>query len=232
MGREDLLFVDYKISNLLVIACDSVTCHREFQCETEVDGCVDDSVEAEDFLLAVGILRIVTNADSCVHIGGQLGTAKEERTGSYAAAQNDAGNQSSFDGEIETCSLNLFLQAEDLFEDAGLVRVGFLKAKGGDLYPGHWDMGGESRRRAVCLDPDLLAEDDPGRIDKTIKNPWQFGQEKTDRVICEADEAVSESHYGTNKGEIYQGSDESGKLADDPSIRVDFHVATLVGVLR
>jgi hypothetical protein len=171
MIREDLLSVDNEIFALFRVACDGVKCHREFQSEIEFNGCVDNGIEAEDFLLAVGVLRVATNANSCVHIGGELGAAKEEGIGLYAAAQDNAGNHSSFDDEIETCSLKLFLEAEDLVEDAGFVGISLLKAKSEDLHPGFLDMLRESVRRAVDPDPDLLAEDDPGRVCKTIKDP-------------------------------------------------------------
>jgi hypothetical protein len=67
--------------------------------------------------------------------------------------------------------LKLFLEAEDLVEDTGLVGIGLLKAKGEDLHPGSWDMVRESAGRAINLDADLLAEDDPGRICKMVKDP-------------------------------------------------------------
>jgi len=174
MVCEDLFSIDDKISALFGIACDGVTCHREFECEIEFDGCVDNGIEAEDFLLAVGVLRMTPNANSCVPIGGELGTAKEEGIGFYAVAQDNAGDESSFDDEIEPCSLKLFLEAEDLVENAGLVGIGLLKAKGEDLHPRSWDMVRESVRRAVNLDPDFLAKDDPGRICKTIKDPLAY----------------------------------------------------------
>jgi hypothetical protein len=274
-----------------------------------------------------------------------VGAAKEEGIALSAVAQDNAGDESSFDDEIETCSLKLFLEAEDLVEDTGLVWISLLKAKGEDLHPGFRDVGGESVRRAVNFDPDLLAEDDPGRICKTVKDPlpdvsdnalelnhltvftevgaapvsgigWeeravgsqdfegeesqkvgylyegmenavvqgltqaifeigeggltgdkaianacidpvvlpldgvaqhlnecfhigilfevaeQFDQEQTHRVIGEANEAVSVGNDGADKGEIYQGRDESGKTANDAAVGVEFYIPALIGVLR
>jgi hypothetical protein len=92
MVCEDLFSVEDKIPALLGVACNGVTCHREFQSEIEFDGCVDNGIEAEDFLLAVGVLRMATNANSCVPVGGQFGAAKEEAIGLYAVAQDNAGD--------------------------------------------------------------------------------------------------------------------------------------------
>ena len=60
----------------------------------------------------------------------------------------------------------------------------------------------------------------------------QFDQEKTDRVVGEANETVSVGYDGADKGEVYQRRDKSGKAAADAAIRVDFNIPTLVGVLR
>ena len=66
--------------------------------------------------------------------------------------------------------MKLLLEAEDLVEDAGFVGIGLLKAKDAEIYPGSWEIGGESGRGAVCLDADFLAHDDSGRISKAIKD--------------------------------------------------------------
>jgi len=58
----------------------------------------------------------------------------------------------------------------------------------------------------------------------------QFQQKETDRVIAEADETIGMGYNGAGKGEIYQRRDESGKPADNPAIRMDFDMPTLVFV--
>jgi hypothetical protein len=80
--------------------------------------------------------------------------------------------------------LKLFLEAEDLVKDAGFVGIGLLKAKGEDLHPRSWGMGREFVRRAVCLDTDFFAHDNPGRISKAIK----------DSVADVADDALELDH--------------------------------------
>lgn len=181
---EELLSIGDKMSALLGIACDGGTGYREFQCEVELDGCVDDGIEAEDLLLAVGILRVSANPDAGILIRGQFGAAKEERVGFCAVTQDDAGDEAPFDNKIEPCPLKLFLEAEDLVKDAGFVGICLLKAKGEDFHPGSWDMGRESVRRAVCLDADFFAHDNPGRISKAIKDP----------VVDVADDALELDH--------------------------------------
>lgn len=60
----------------------------------------------------------------------------------------------------------------------------------------------------------------------------QLDQEKTDRVISESYKLVFMGDDGSDKGEVYEGTDESGKPADDAAIGVDFNIAPLVCIVR
>ena len=60
----------------------------------------------------------------------------------------------------------------------------------------------------------------------------ELQQKETDRVIGEADKAIFVGDNGADKGEVYQGRDESGKSANDPAVGMDFDVAALVVVFR
>jgi hypothetical protein len=114
-------------------------------------------------------LGIAAHSNSCIHVGRELGTTKEERIGLCAFTHDNFCDESPFDNKIEPRSLKLLLDAEDLVEDAGLVWIGLSKAKGEDLHLGSWYMVGESVGRAICFDANLLAQDDPGRICKAIQ---------------------------------------------------------------
>jgi hypothetical protein len=58
----------------------------------------------------------------------------------------------------------------------------------------------------------------------------ELQQEETDRVIGETRWAIGMGHNGADKGEIYQGRDESGKAADDTAVGMDFDIPGLVVV--
>lgn len=170
MVCKDLLSVGYKVSTLLGIACDGGAGYREFQTEIEFDGGVNDGIKPENFLLTIGILGVEANPDPGIQIGGEFWAAKKEGVCFRAVPHDDAGDNSSFDDEIETCTLKLLFETEDLVEDAGLVGIGFLKAKGKDLHLGFYDAGRESWRRAFCLNADFFAHDDSLRISESIKD--------------------------------------------------------------
>jgi hypothetical protein len=59
----------------------------------------------------------------------------------------------------------------------------------------------------------------------------QLDQEQADRVVGEANETISVGYDGADKGEVYQGRDESGKATDNAAVRVDFDIPALVAVL-
>ena len=88
----------------------------------------------------------------------QLGTPKEEGVGLGAIAQDNLCKDAPFDDQIETLPLQLFLNAKDLIEDAGLFRVGLLKSEGQDLHLGPVDFGifRKPAGGAFHLDTDLF----------------------------------------------------------------------------
>jgi len=58
----------------------------------------------------------------------------------------------------------------------------------------------------------------------------QLKQEKTNRIIGESKNLISMGNDRSNKGEVYQGRDESRKPAYNTSIGIDFNISSLVGV--
>ncbi|MFH1627970.1 MAG: hypothetical protein ABIE47_04525, partial [Pseudomonadota bacterium] len=115
-------------------------------------------------------MGVAANTDSSVHIDGKFWASKEEGVRGCAVSEDDAGNDSPLDDEIETCFLEFILKTEDLIEDARFVRIDLLKTKGQDLHSGSWEIGGKPWGRAVCLDSDLFSNDDSGWISKAIKD--------------------------------------------------------------
>ena len=167
---KELLPVGDKMFALFGVACQGGAGHGQFQPKLEFDRGIDHGIKSEDLLLAVGILGIAANPNSCVHIGGQPGATKEEGIGFCAVAQDNAGDESSFNDKIEPSPLKLLLEAEDLVEDAGLVGICFLKKKGQDFHPGSGDIWGKPVGRAVCPDADFFAHDNFARISKAVKD--------------------------------------------------------------
>ena len=133
---EYLLPVGDKVPALFGITCNGGTRHRQLQAEFQLDGGIDDGVESEDFLLSIWILRVSAYPNSGIHIRGELGAAKKERVGKDIIIQDDFGEHSSLDHQIETGPLQLFLESEDLVEDAGSIKVRVLKTKGEDFHLG------------------------------------------------------------------------------------------------
>ena len=115
-------------------------------------------------------MRVSAHPDSGIHIRRELGAAKKEGVGFSAVMQDDAGDHSPFDDEIEACCLEFFLDIEDLVKDTGLIGIGLLKTEGQDLHPGFFDIRRKPGRRAVNPDTDFLPDDDLGRISKAIRN--------------------------------------------------------------
>jgi hypothetical protein len=60
----------------------------------------------------------------------------------------------------------------------------------------------------------------------------QFQQEKADRVIGTSQRLVFMRNNGSNKGEVYQGSDKPGQTAGNTAIGMDFDVSSFVNILR
>ncbi len=58
----------------------------------------------------------------------------------------------------------------------------------------------------------------------------QFKQEQAHRIIGTSQRFVFMRNNGSNKGEIYQGSNESGKPSGNTAIGMDFDVSSFVGV--
>ena len=126
--------------------------------EIEFDGSIDNRVKSEDLLDTVRVFGVSPHADSGVHVMRQLGTSKEEGVGLGAVAQNDLCKDAPFDDQIEVLPLQLFLNAEDLIEDAGFFRIGLLKSEGQDLHLGPGDFGifRKPTGGAFHLDADLF----------------------------------------------------------------------------
>ena len=82
----------------------------------QLDGGIDDGIEAEDLLFAIGVLGVATYTDAGIEVRRQFGAAEEE--GVSAFGEIHLGEQSSLDHQIETGLLEGFLETEDLIEDA------------------------------------------------------------------------------------------------------------------
>ena len=155
---DNLIFIRDKMPSFLAVTGDRGAGHGKFYPEIEFDGSVDNRVKAEDFLDAVGVFGVSPHADPGVHVMRQLGTSKEEGVGLGAVAQNDLRENAPFDDQIEVLSLQLFLNAKDLIEDAGIFRIGLFQNKGKDFHlgPGYFDIFRKPTRGAFHLDADLL----------------------------------------------------------------------------
>lgn len=125
---EDLLFDGNKLVAFLGIAGDGEAGHRQFDTECKLDGGADDGVVAEDFLFTIWILGIDSYTDSGLCIGGQLWATKEEGVG--LLCEVNLLDDAPFYHEVEACVLELFFEAEDLIEGAGVLRVGLLETQG------------------------------------------------------------------------------------------------------
>ena len=68
-------------------------------------------------------------------------------------------------------------------------------------------------------------------VRKFFKVAEQFKHEQTHRIIGESKDLVFMGDNRSNKGEVYQGRDESGKPSDNTAIGVDFDVAASVCIL-
>jgi len=167
---EDLLPVENKMFTLLGVAGQRGAGHGQFQTKVDLDGGIDHGIEPENFLLSVGVLRVTSDADSSIHVRGELRAAKEEGVILDTVIQSDLCDETSFDDKIEIGFSECILKVEDLVEDAGVFRVGLLKAKCQDLHLRSGDIWGESMGRAFCTDADFFAQYDLMRISETVKN--------------------------------------------------------------
>ncbi len=135
---QGLLSVGDKVPALLSITGNGGTGHRQLQAKFQLDGGIDNGVKAKDLLLSIRVLRISAHPDSGIHIRRELGAAKEERVGKGIIVQDDFGEHSSLDHQIETGPLELFSESEDLVEDTGPIELSLLKTKGEDFHLGPW----------------------------------------------------------------------------------------------
>ena len=85
-------------------------------------------------MFLVGVLRVTSDANPGLHVRGELRAAKEEGVILGTVIQSDFCDEPPFDDKIEIGLLEFILKVEDLVEDAGVFRVGLLKAKGQDLH--------------------------------------------------------------------------------------------------
>jgi hypothetical protein len=158
---EDLIFIRDKVPPLLAVAGDCSTGHGKFQSEIKFDGSVYNRIESEDFLDSVGVFGVSPHADPGVHVMRQFGTSKEEGVGLGAVTQDNLGKEAPFDDQIKVLPLQLFLNAKDLLEDAGIFRIGILKSEGQNLHLGPGDFGifRKPTGGAFHLDADLFMKD-------------------------------------------------------------------------
>ena len=140
MVCEDLLPVKDKMFTLLGVSGQCGAGHGQFQTKVEFDGGIDHGIETEDLLLSLGVLGITSNADPGIRVGWELRAAKEKRIFFGPVIQGNFSNEAPLDDKIEIGLLEFILKIEDLVEDAGVLVVGLLKAKGQDLHPWSGDI--------------------------------------------------------------------------------------------
>lgn len=155
---EDLIFIRDKVSSLFAVAGYGGASHGDFQSEIRLNGRVNDGVEAEDFLGAVGVFGVFPHADFGIQIRGQFGTGEEEGIGFGAVAQDDLCKEAPFDDQIQMSPLQLFLNPEDLVKDTGLFRIGLVKTEGKEFHlgPGDFGLSWEPMRGAFHFDADFF----------------------------------------------------------------------------
>jgi hypothetical protein len=119
----------------------------------------------------IWVLRVTTDSDSGIHIGREFRAAKGEGIFIGAVIQDDFGDHPSLEDDIESGSLKVLFEAEDLIEDAGFVGIGLPEAKGQYLHFGSFDMGWKPMGRALREDSNFLAGDESRRISKTVEDP-------------------------------------------------------------
>lgn len=127
---QDLVSVGDKVPSLLSITGNRGTGYWQLQSKFQLNGGIDNGVKAKDFLLSIRVLRVSAHPYSGIHIRRELRAAEKEGVGFSAVIQDDAGDHSPFDDEIEACCLKFFLKIEDLVEDIGLIGIGLLKTEG------------------------------------------------------------------------------------------------------
>jgi len=163
---KDLLLIGNEVMALQGVAGDGGASHRQFDAEIEFDGGIDDGIEAEDFLLPIGILRVAAHSDPGIEIGRQLGAAKEE--GVVAVVDDDFGEDSAFDNEVEPHLAELIFEAENGVEHTGVLRICFPQGEGEHFDLGSFLVLGESGGRAFDFDADIFAGDDVCWVLKSI----------------------------------------------------------------
>jgi hypothetical protein len=154
---EDLIFIRDKMPSLLAVAGDESASHGKFQSEIRFDGSVDNRIKAEDLLDAVGVFGVSPDADPGISIMRQLGTPEAEGIGFGRIPHSNFCKDTPLDDQIEVLPLQLLLNAKDLIEDTGILRIGLLKSEGQDLYLGPGDFGiFRKPTGGAFLDADLL----------------------------------------------------------------------------
>jgi hypothetical protein len=133
LGLEDLLFYGNELVAFLGIAGNGEAGQGQFDTECEFDGGAYDGVIPEDHLFTIGILGINSYTDSGLCIGGQLWATEEAcpaRDGIGLLCEVNLLDDAPFYHEVEARVLELFFEAEDLIEGAGVFRVGLLETQG------------------------------------------------------------------------------------------------------
>ena len=77
---HDLDFVGNKVPAFFAVAGDSGASHGKFYSQIQFDGGVDNGIESEDLLFAVGIFGVSSDADSRVGIVRHLGHLKKKES--------------------------------------------------------------------------------------------------------------------------------------------------------
>jgi len=170
---HDLDFISDKVSSLLAVAGDGGAGHGQLYPEIQLDGGVDNGIEAEDLLDAVRVLGVSPHADFRIGIMGHFGTPEEEGIGFGAVPQNDLCKDPSLYHQIEPRLLQFFLDAKYLVEDTRLFRIGLPKTEGQDLYlgPRYFGMIGKPLGRAFDLHPHVFEKRCPVRMVQPIEYP-------------------------------------------------------------
>ena len=141
MMMQNLIFVGDKVPSLFAVTGDGGTGHRQFYPELQFDGSVDNCIKSEDLLYTVGVFGVSPHADPGINVVRQLGTSKEEGVRFGVVAQDDFRKDPPFDDQVEVFPLQSFLNAKDLIEDAGILRIGHLKSESQDFHLGPGGFG-------------------------------------------------------------------------------------------
>ena len=170
---QDLDFIRDKVTSFFAVAGDCGAGHGQLYSQIQFDGGVDNGIESEDLLFAVGILGVSSDADSRVGIVRHFGTPEEEGIGFGGVPHDNFRKDPSLDHQIEPCLLKFFLDAKYLVEDAGFFRIGLPQTEGKDLHlgAGYLGMIRKSLGGAFNPYPHVFEERLPVRIVHPIEDP-------------------------------------------------------------